>query len=221
MLHGQILFALGPRDISSPSSFGSASQVYQQVARLVLVTWRFPPPSLAPLLSAPPLLPWVLASRTCSAASRFTKRLSQLSALPKLLLVACSSLDKTEQKLEASANKAFGIDPAEGLPHKRELGKLTQAVKLARVQTETKAHEHGRPVRRSQESVERPHAKIHGTVWIRHPYLPNHTSRLLKKSWLTGVVSLAEMGLNLDSTTTIQTKAQVLVEDACYHRGPT
>ena len=51
-------------------------------------------------------------------------------------------------------------------------------------------------------------------------YLLNHTSRLLKRSWLTGVVSLAEMGLNLDSTTTFQTKAQVLVEDACYHLGP-
>ena len=69
--------------------------------------------------------------------------------LDKELFVA---LDTTEEALRTTCKEAFGIDPAKGFTHKRELAKVVKAWKDAKVHSETKvkydsvARAHGEPV---------------------------------------------------------------------------
>ena len=62
------------------------------------------------------------------------------------------ALDTSEEGLRKTAEEAFGVDPAKGFIHKRELAKIVKAWQTAKVQNETKvrvdavARAHGEPV---------------------------------------------------------------------------
>ena len=69
--------------------------------------------------------------------------------IDRVLFVA---LDTSEEGLRKTAEEAFGVDPAKGFVHKRELAKIVKAWHTAKVQNETKvrvdavARAHGEPV---------------------------------------------------------------------------
>ena len=48
------------------------------------------------------------------------------------------ALDTSEESLRKTAEEAFGVDPAKGFVHKRELAKIVKAWHTAKVQNETK-----------------------------------------------------------------------------------
>ena len=49
------------------------------------------------------------------------------------------ALDTSEEGLRKTAEEAFGVDPAIGFVHKRELAKIVKAWHTAKVQNETKS----------------------------------------------------------------------------------
>ena len=153
--------------------------------------------------------------------------------MDKELFVALD--DTTEEALRTTCKEAFGIDPAKGFTHKRELGKVVKAWKDAKVHSETKvkydsvARAHGEPFSMLSAQLlaafkQKYGEHLHDTVLPAQSYFEVFEEKLsdgnLRAESPNQVVSVAEqeeqeskkaepqrhMSLHLDGQLSIQTK---------------
>ena len=120
------------------------------------------------------------------------------------------ALDTSEESLRDTCKEAFGIDPSKGFAHKRELGKVIEVWKNAKVHSETKlkidavARSHGEPVSMLSSDWEslmttfksKYGANIHDTLLPSQSYFEGFEERLasgqLRAETLAQIVSVRE-----------------------------